>query len=74
VVATSTGPLARLGFAAALREGGHVERDDVTVVRGRTVTVTGDPFPVNADGELEGPVTHRTWTVRPGAWSVVTPA
>jgi diacylglycerol kinase family enzyme len=44
------------------------------VVRGRTVTVTGDPFPVNADGELEGPVTHRTWTVRPGAWSVVTPA
>jgi YegS/Rv2252/BmrU family lipid kinase len=72
VVATSTGPLARLGFAAALREGGHVERDDVTVVRGRTVTVTGDPFPVNADGELEGPVTHRTWTVRPRAWSVVT--
>ena len=72
VVATSTGLLARLGFAGALREGGHVERDDVTVVRGRTVTVTGDPFPVNADGELQGPVTQRTWTVRPRAWSVVT--
>jgi YegS/Rv2252/BmrU family lipid kinase len=73
VVATSTGLLARLGFAVALREGAHVERDDVIVVRGRTVTVTGDPFPVNADGELQGPVTQRTWTVRPRAWSIITP-
>ena len=62
VVATSTGPLARLGFAVALREGEHVERDDVLVVQGREVTVTGDPFPLNADGELDGPVTSRTWT------------
>jgi len=73
VVATSTGPLARLGFAVALRQGEHVGRDDVTVVRGRSVSVTGDPFPLNADGELEGPVTERTWTVRPAAWSVVVP-
>jgi YegS/Rv2252/BmrU family lipid kinase len=72
VVATSTGLLARLGFAVALREGGHVGREDVTVVRGRTVTVTGDPFPVNADGELQGPATQRTWTLQPRAWSVVT--
>ena len=56
VVATSTGPLARLGFATSLREGDHVERDDVLVVRGRSVTVTGEEFPVNADGELYGPV------------------
>ena len=74
VVATSTGPLARLGFAVALREGEHVERDDVTVVRARRVTVAGDPFPVNADGELQGPLSRRTWTVLPSAWSVVTPA
>jgi YegS/Rv2252/BmrU family lipid kinase len=74
VVATSTGPLARLGFAVALREGEHVERDDVLVVQGREVTVTGDPFPLNADGELTGPVTSRTWAVRPGAWSLVVPA
>jgi YegS/Rv2252/BmrU family lipid kinase len=73
VVATSTGPLARLGFAMALRDGEHVERDDVLVVRGRTVTVTGDPFPLNADGELDGPVSARTWTVRPAAWSLVVP-
>jgi diacylglycerol kinase family enzyme len=74
VVATSTGLPARLGFAVALRDGGHVERDDVTVVRGRTVTVTGDPFPVNADGELQDPVRRRSWTVHPHAWSVVVPA
>jgi YegS/Rv2252/BmrU family lipid kinase len=74
VVATSTGPLARLGFAVALREGEHLERDDVLVVQGREVTVSGDPFPVNADGELDGPITSRTWTVRPGAWAMVVPS
>ena len=74
VVATSTGPLARLGFGVAMREGEHVDRDDVHTVRARTVTVTGDAFPLNADGELSGPLTSRTWTVRPGAWAVLVPA
>lgn len=74
VVATSTGPLARLGFGVALREGEHVDRDDVRTVRARTVTVTGDAFPLNADGELSGPLTTRTWTVRPGAWAMIVPA
>ena len=69
VVATSTGPLARLGFGAALRGGDHVGRDDVLTVRGRAVTVSGDPFPLNADGELSGPLAARTWTVEPGAWA-----
>jgi YegS/Rv2252/BmrU family lipid kinase len=73
VVATSTGPLARLGFGVAMRQGEHVEREDVLVVRGRTVTVSGDPFPLNADGELAGPVPRRTWTVRPKAWSLLVP-
>ena len=71
VVATSTGPLARLGFGAALREGEHVERDDVVTRRGRTVTVSGQPFPLNADGELDGPVESRTWRVEAGAWSLL---
>ena len=71
VVATSTGPLARLGFGVALREGEHVERDDVTTRRGSTVTVSGQPFPLNADGELDGPVASRTWRVEPGAWALL---
>jgi len=74
VVATSTGPLARLGFGVAMREGDHVDRDDVVVVRGREVTVSGEPFPLNADGELQEAVRSRRWTVEPGAWSVLAPA
>lgn len=71
VVATSTGPLARLGFGVALREGEHVEREDVTTRRGSTVTVSGQPFPLNADGELDGPVASRTWRVERGAWALL---
>ena len=71
VVATSTGPLARLGFGVALREGEHVDRDDVTTRRGSTVTVTGQAFPLNADGELDGPVASRTWRVEPAAWALL---
>jgi diacylglycerol kinase family enzyme len=73
VVATSTGPLARVRFGVALREGEHVDRDDVLVIRGRSVTVTGDAFPVNADGELADPVSSRTWTVQPGVWAMLVP-
>jgi YegS/Rv2252/BmrU family lipid kinase len=72
VVATSTGPLARLGFGISMRAGEHVERDDVTTTRARSVTVRGEAFPLNADGELEGPVSSRTWTIRPAAWSLLT--
>ncbi|HET9944737.1 MAG TPA: diacylglycerol kinase family protein, partial [Actinomycetes bacterium] len=71
VVATSTGPLARLGFGVALREGEHVDRDDVATRRGSTVTVSGQPFPLNADGELDGPVGSRTWRVDAGAWALL---
>lgn len=71
VVATSTGPLARLGFGAALRAGEHLGREDVLVVRGREVTVSGEPFPLNADGEIEVDVRSRTWTVQPGAWTLL---
>jgi diacylglycerol kinase family enzyme len=74
VIATSTGPLARLGFGVAMRDGEHVEREDVHAVRARSVTVSGDPYPVNADGELDGPIESRTWTVEPGAWSLLAPS
>lgn len=73
VVATSTGPLSRLGFGLAMRDGDHVERDDVRTVTGRKVTVRGVGLPVNADGELGDPVTERTWSVLPRAWSLVVP-
>jgi YegS/Rv2252/BmrU family lipid kinase len=74
VVATSTGPLARLGFGVAMRSGEHVDREDVATFRGRRVTIDGEPFPANADGELHDPVERRSWTVLPGAWALVVPA
>lgn len=73
VVATATGPLARVGYALALRRGEHVERDDVRRARARQVTVEvtdGEPFPVDTDGEVSGPFHRRTWTVEPGAWAL----
>jgi hypothetical protein len=40
---------------------------------GRTLTIAGEPFHINADGELVGPVTRRTWKIRPGAWRCILP-
>ena len=73
VVVSATGPLARLDFARRLRSGTHDERDDVLVVRGRTVQIAAGAAPLNVDGELVGDTGTRTWTVRPHAWSLVSP-
>lgn len=73
VVSFATGPLARAGYAATLLRGRHGGRRDVTATRARTITVSGEPFPVNADGELSGPIPHRTWTVRADAWRLTVP-
>ncbi|GAA3120533.1 diacylglycerol/lipid kinase family protein [Streptosporangium carneum] len=72
VVSMTTGPVDRLAYALRLRRGSHPGMRDVVTDRGRTVTVTGEPVPVNADGELTGPVTRRTWTVMPAAWRMFT--
>ncbi|RBY90231.1 diacylglycerol kinase [Blastococcus sp. TBT05-19] len=73
MVSVATGPVARAAYAAALPAGRHVERDDVVVVRGRAVTVTGGPVDLVADGELEEGVLSRSWRVEPSAWSVLVP-
>lgn len=74
VVSFAVGPLARVGYALRLRRGDHVQRGDVVAVRAAHVAVRGDAVPVNADGELPGPVRAREWRVRPGAWSLLVPA
>jgi YegS/Rv2252/BmrU family lipid kinase len=73
VVSLATGPAARVAYAAALKSGDHLGRGDVRTARGRQVAIRGDAFPLNADGELSGPVTERTWTIRPGAWAALVP-
>jgi diacylglycerol kinase (ATP) len=72
-VSLSVRPLAKMGYALKLLRGTHPDRDDVFYATGRTLTISGVPFHVNADGQLSGPVTRRTWTMQPGAWRCVLP-
>jgi diacylglycerol kinase (ATP) len=73
MISRSVGPLARLGYGAKLLTGRHPERDDVSYLRGSTVSVAGEPFWCSADGEIYGPERHRTWRVEPAAYSLVVP-
>lgn len=73
VVSHATALPARFAYAALLRLGRHVERHDVTATRGREVRISGEPVPVNADGELGERVTERTWTVHPGGLHLTVP-
>ncbi|MGK5552794.1 diacylglycerol/lipid kinase family protein [Actinomadura kijaniata] len=73
VVSAATGPLARVGYALHLRSGRHLRRDDVVRTIAKEVSVSGEPFRVNTDGEVSEPVTSRTWTVLPRAWRLLTP-
>ena len=73
VVSRATGPIARARYGAALKAGTHLEHPQVHSARGRTVTISGEPVGVNADGEVGDEITRRTWTVQPGAWSLLRP-
>jgi diacylglycerol kinase (ATP) len=66
-------PLARAGYALALLRGTHAERDDVIRLTGRHLSITGEPFQANADGEITGPHRHREWTIQPAAWRLLLP-
>lgn len=76
MVSLATGPVARVGYALAMRRGKHGDRDDVVTARGCEVTVESvdsEPFHTNADGELAGPFTTRSWRVVTDAWQLVVP-
>jgi diacylglycerol kinase (ATP) len=73
IISAATGPFARLGYSLHLRRGTHYGRDDVVHLIAHTVTVSGEPFPVNADGEVSGPIESRTWTLQPRFWRLIQP-
>jgi diacylglycerol kinase family enzyme len=74
MISTATGPLARVGFGAALKSGTHLQSPHVRSARGREVVVTGGPVEVNSDGELgDECVARRSWRVEHAAWRLVRP-
>lgn len=73
MVSFSTGPVAKLGYAAQLVRGRHHERDDVLYRRASVVSVAGEAFWCSADGEISGPERQRTWRVEPAAYRMVLP-
>jgi diacylglycerol kinase (ATP) len=64
LVSFAVRPVDRLLYALHLRRGTHEERNDVFVTQATSVTLSGTGFWCDADGELQGPITGRTWTVR----------
>jgi YegS/Rv2252/BmrU family lipid kinase len=73
VVCLATSPAARVGFATSLRNGGHVDRDDVLTAQGREVTISGDEMRHCPDGEVSDPVGTRRYRLVPAAWQVLRP-
>ncbi len=73
LVSFAVGALSRLAYLASLRFGKHTRRSDVEYVRAREVTVEGADFWVSTDGEIDGPLRRRTWTVQPGAMTMLLP-
>ena len=55
MISRAVDPMAKLGYVAKLRSGDHNDRDDVLMLRGKTVKVSGDEFWLSADGEISGP-------------------
>jgi diacylglycerol kinase (ATP) len=73
MVSFATGPLERLAYVWKLRTGDHEERTDVTSMRARQVTVSGEDFFLAADGEISGPERRRSWHIEQGAYTMIVP-
>jgi diacylglycerol kinase family enzyme len=73
LVSFAVKPLDRLLYGIHLRRGTHDERHDVRTARARKVTVSGQEFCCDTDGELTGPMAGRSWNVLPRAFTMTLP-
>jgi diacylglycerol kinase (ATP) len=73
IVVSAVSAAARVAFGVALRDGVHLDRDDVLHRRGREVTVAGDPVAHDLDGEITDDRASCTYRVQPGAWQLLLP-
>jgi diacylglycerol kinase (ATP) len=74
IVVSAVTAAARVAFGVALRDGLHLDRDDVLHLRGQSVTIAGDPVAHDLDGEVTEERTSCTYTIQPRAWRMLLPA
>lgn len=73
VVSFATTPWAKFGYTARLATGSHEERHDVVMTRAKRISISGQDFWCNADGEIYGPEVNHEWHVEAGAFAMVLP-
>jgi diacylglycerol kinase (ATP) len=73
IVVSAVTAAARVAFGVALRDGVHVDRDDVLHELGRQVTISGEPVAHDLDGEVTDERTSCTYTLQPAAWRMLLP-
>jgi diacylglycerol kinase (ATP) len=73
MISRAVRPAERFMYAVKLGVARHHLADEATYLRGSTVSVSGGPFWVSADGEIYGPERQRTWHVEPAAYAMVLP-
>jgi diacylglycerol kinase (ATP) len=73
IVSFAIKPVERLTYGFHVARGSHHNREDVRAVRASSVTISGDSFCVNTDGEITGPITSRRWQVLPRAFTMLLP-
>ncbi|MBA2561056.1 MAG: hypothetical protein H0V07_14445 [Propionibacteriales bacterium] len=73
MVSFAVRPLDRLRYGIRLKNGTHDERHDVHTARAGHVTVSGEEFCCDTDGELDGPMSSRSWDVLPHAFTMMLP-
>jgi len=73
VISRAVGRWARLAYAVRLRRGEHHRLDDVLHLEAREVRISGDEFWCSADGEIDGPMSRRSWRLLPSAYRMTLP-
>ena len=73
IVSRTRGTWSKVSYAARLRLGTHNLMKEVTEVTGKEVRVRGERFYCVADGEIAGPYTDKSWTLKRGALSMFRP-
>jgi YegS/Rv2252/BmrU family lipid kinase len=73
IVVSAVTAAARVAFGVALRDGVHLDREDVVHLRGRQVVIAGDPVAHDLDGEITDERAACAYRVMPAAWQMLLP-